>query len=72
MPANLKVPWPAPSASAWEVRTLTRVSPSQLPLLGEEFETPKLHHAKRALRLVVAVSLLGAVTAIIVRRPRNK
>jgi adenosylcobinamide-phosphate synthase len=33
------------------------------PLLGAEFEPPRLHHAKRALRLVIAVSLLSAVAA---------
>ena len=37
------------------------------PLLGAEFEQPKLHHAKRALRLVVAVSLLSAAAAVVVR-----
>jgi adenosylcobinamide-phosphate synthase len=37
------------------------------PLLGAEFEQPLLHHAKRALRLVTAVSLLGAAVAIVVR-----
>lgn len=34
------------------------------PLIGAEFEPPKLHHAKRALRIVVAVSLLSAGIAI--------
>jgi adenosylcobinamide-phosphate synthase len=38
------------------------------PLLGTQFEQPRLHHAKRALRLVVAVSLLSAAVAIAVRR----
>jgi adenosylcobinamide-phosphate synthase len=37
------------------------------PLLGAEFEQPTLHHAKRALRLVTAVSLLSAAVAIAVR-----
>lgn len=37
------------------------------PLLGAEFEHPSLHHAKRAIRLVTAVSLLSAVAAIAVR-----
>ncbi len=37
------------------------------PLLGAEFEQPKLHHAKRALRIVIAVSLLSAAAAIMVR-----
>jgi adenosylcobinamide-phosphate synthase len=34
------------------------------PLLGAEFEPPKLHHAKRALRLVITVSLLGAFAGV--------
>ncbi len=38
------------------------------PLLGAKFETANLHHAKRALRLVVAVSLLGAAVAIVVQK----
>jgi adenosylcobinamide-phosphate synthase len=37
------------------------------PLLGAEFDPPKLHHAKRALRLVAAVSLLSAGVAVLVR-----
>jgi adenosylcobinamide-phosphate synthase len=37
------------------------------PLLAAEFEQPTRHHAKRALRLVAAVSLLSAAAAIIVR-----
>lgn len=37
------------------------------PLLGAEFEQPKLHHAKRALRLVTTVSLLSAAAAIMFR-----
>jgi adenosylcobinamide-phosphate synthase len=37
------------------------------PLLGAEFEQPQLHHAKRALRIVIAVSLLSAAAAIMVR-----
>jgi adenosylcobinamide-phosphate synthase len=37
------------------------------PLLGAEFEPPKAHHAKQALRLVTAVSLLTAAVAIAVR-----
>ena len=41
------------------------------PLLGAEFEQPKLHHAKRALRLVVAVSLLSAAAAVVVQRLRK-
>jgi adenosylcobinamide-phosphate synthase len=42
--------------------------PIAAPLLGAEFEPPKLLHAKRALRLVITVSLLSAVTAVLVRR----
>jgi adenosylcobinamide-phosphate synthase len=38
------------------------------PLLGAEFEPPKAHHAMQALRLVTAVSLLGAGIAVAVRR----
>ncbi len=37
------------------------------PFLGAEFEPPLRHHVKRALRLVVAVSLLGAAFAVLVR-----
>jgi adenosylcobinamide-phosphate synthase len=37
------------------------------PLLGAEFERPMRHHAKQALRLVAAVSLLAAVAAIMLR-----
>jgi adenosylcobinamide-phosphate synthase len=33
------------------------------PQLGSEFEAPKLHHAKRSLKLVVAVSLVSAFAA---------
>jgi adenosylcobinamide-phosphate synthase len=42
------------------------------PVLGSEFEQPRLDHAKRAIRLVIAVSVLSAVVAIVVRfRKRN-
>jgi adenosylcobinamide-phosphate synthase len=41
--------------------------PVAAPLLGAEFEPPKLLHAKRALRLVITVSLLSAATAVLVR-----
>ena len=41
------------------------------PLLGEQFEQPRLHHAKRALRLVAAVSLLSAAAAIVVQKLRK-
>jgi adenosylcobinamide-phosphate synthase len=34
------------------------------PLLGAEFERPMRRHAKQALRLVVAVSLLSAIVAV--------
>jgi adenosylcobinamide-phosphate synthase len=37
------------------------------PLLGAEFERPMRRHAKQALRLVAAVSLLTAVAAIMLR-----
>jgi adenosylcobinamide-phosphate synthase len=37
------------------------------PLLGAEFDPPKPHHAKQALRLVTAVSFLAAAVAIAVR-----
>lgn len=37
------------------------------PLLGAEFEQAELHHAKRAIRLVAAVSLVSAVAAMMVR-----
>jgi adenosylcobinamide-phosphate synthase len=39
--------------------------PMEAPLLGAEFEQPKLHHAKRALRLVTVVSLLSAAAAVL-------
>jgi adenosylcobinamide-phosphate synthase len=38
------------------------------PLLGAEFEPPKAHHARQALRLVTAVSFLGAAVAILLRQ----
>jgi adenosylcobinamide-phosphate synthase len=41
------------------------------PLLGAQFEQPRLHHAKQAIRLVTAVSLLSAVAAILVRSFRK-
>jgi len=41
------------------------------PLLGAHFEQPTLHHAKRALRLVAAVSLLSAAAAIGLQRLRK-
>jgi adenosylcobinamide-phosphate synthase len=41
------------------------------PLLGAQFEPPMLHHAKRALRLVAAVSLLSAAAAILIQRARS-
>jgi len=37
------------------------------PLLGAEFEQPKLHHAKRTLKLVAAVSLFTAIAAVVAR-----
>jgi len=44
----------------------------EAPLLGAEFEQPKRHHAKRALRLVTAVSLLSAAAAVLVRSWRRR
>ena len=44
----------------------------EAPLLGAEFEHPKLHHAKRALRLVTAVSLLSAAAATLARSARRR
>jgi len=41
--------------------------PIAAPLLGAELEPPKLRHAKRALRLVITVSLLSAAAAVLVR-----
>ena len=41
--------------------------PIATPLLGGEFDPPKRHHAKRALRLVIKVSLLSAAAAVLVR-----
>jgi adenosylcobinamide-phosphate synthase len=40
------------------------------PLLGAEFEPPVIHHAMQAIRLVTAVSFLGAAVAIALRRLR--
>jgi hypothetical protein len=40
-------------------------------LLGAQFEQPMLRHAKRALRLVAAVSLLSAAAAILIQRARK-
>jgi adenosylcobinamide-phosphate synthase len=37
------------------------------PLLGAEFEPPRRHHVKRALRLVAAVSLFSAAAAVLLR-----
>jgi adenosylcobinamide-phosphate synthase len=37
------------------------------PLLGAEFASPQLHHAKRALRVVTAVSLLSTALTLVVR-----
>ncbi len=42
------------------------------PLLGAEFEQPKLRHVKHALKLVAAVSLFAAVAAAVIRTPRNR
>jgi adenosylcobinamide-phosphate synthase len=44
--------------------------PIATPLLGEEFEPPKLRHAKQALRLVITVSVLSAAAAVLVRSLR--
>jgi adenosylcobinamide-phosphate synthase len=41
------------------------------PLLGAQFEQPRLHHAKRALGLVAGVSLLSAAAAILIQRVRK-
>jgi adenosylcobinamide-phosphate synthase len=41
--------------------------PIVTPLLGAEFEPPKLRHAKRAIRLVIKVSLLSAAAAVLAR-----
>ncbi|HTZ59383.1 MAG TPA: adenosylcobinamide-phosphate synthase CbiB [Acidobacteriaceae bacterium] len=38
------------------------------PLMGAEFEPPKLPHARRALRIVVTVSLLSSAAAVMIRR----
>jgi adenosylcobinamide-phosphate synthase len=45
--------------------------PIAAPLLGAEFEPPKLRHAQRALRLVITVSLLSAAAAVVVRSLRT-
>jgi adenosylcobinamide-phosphate synthase len=41
------------------------------PLLGAEFESPQLRHAKRALRLVTVVSLLSAALSMVARGLRK-
>ena len=41
------------------------------PLLGAEFTPPMVHHAKRALRVVTAVSLLSAALTVAVRSLRK-
>jgi len=41
--------------------------PLEAPLLGPEFEQPRLRHAKRAVRLVMAVSLMSAAAAVLVQ-----
>jgi adenosylcobinamide-phosphate synthase len=41
------------------------------PLLGAEFDPPKLIHAQRALRLVTAVSLVTAAAAVLIQRLRS-
>jgi adenosylcobinamide-phosphate synthase len=45
--------------------------PIAAPLLGAEFEPPKLLHAKRALQLVITVSLLSTAAAVLVRSLRE-
>jgi adenosylcobinamide-phosphate synthase len=46
--------------------------PMEAPLLGAEFQQPKLHHVKRALRLVTGVSLLSAAAAVLVQSWRRR
>jgi adenosylcobinamide-phosphate synthase len=41
------------------------------PLLGAEFDPPERDHVRRALRLVMAVSLFSAVAAIMVRNKQD-
>ncbi|MGC2401522.1 MAG: adenosylcobinamide-phosphate synthase CbiB [Acidobacteriaceae bacterium] len=41
------------------------------PLLGAEFQSPELRHAKRALRIVVAVSLLSCAIASVISLRRT-
>ena len=45
--------------------------PLVAPLLGAEFHSPQLPDAKRALRLITAVSLLAAAAAIAVRKLKS-
>jgi adenosylcobinamide-phosphate synthase len=42
------------------------------PLIGAEFDRPRLHQVKQALRLVTAVSLLSAAAAIMVQNLRSR
>jgi adenosylcobinamide-phosphate synthase len=42
------------------------------PLLGAEFDPPERDHVRRALRLVMAVSLFSAVAAIMVRNKQDE
>jgi adenosylcobinamide-phosphate synthase len=42
------------------------------PLLGAEYTQPTLHHAKRALRILTALSLLSAIVAVAVSHRNTK
>ncbi len=45
--------------------------PIEAPLIGEAFASPSIEHAKRAIRVVSIVSILGAVAVLLLRGRRR-
>jgi adenosylcobinamide-phosphate synthase len=45
--------------------------PSDSPLIGEEFARPTVQKAKQAIRMVAVVSVVGALTALLLHRGRQ-
>jgi cobalamin biosynthesis protein CobD/CbiB len=45
--------------------------PVVAPLIGERFSRPTTQKAKQAIRIATAVSALGAVTALLLRRRKR-
>lgn len=45
--------------------------PVAVPLIGERFSRPSAQRAEQAIRIAAAVSVLGAVTALLLRRSRG-